>query len=60
MSVAESVQLTPHEIYKLIETGMAQVDEEITRQSSSGVPLIDRIGQYICSSGGKLETPNRR
>lgn len=57
MSAAESIQLTPHEIYKLIETGMAQVDEEIMRQSSSGVPLIDRIGQYICSSGGKRIRP---
>jgi len=57
MSAAESIQLTPHEIYKLIETGMAQVDEEIIRQSSSGVQLIDRIGQYVCSSGGKRVRP---
>jgi octaprenyl-diphosphate synthase len=49
--------LNPNEIYKLIESGMVQVDEEITRQSSSGVPLIDRIGQYICSSGGKRIRP---
>src|SRR5512139_869151 len=36
---------------------MAQVDEEITRHSNSGVPLIDQIGQYICSSGGKRIRP---
>jgi octaprenyl-diphosphate synthase len=57
LSAVESVQLTPNEIYKLIETGMAQVDEEITRHSNSGVPLIDQIGQYICSSGGKRIRP---
>ena len=49
--------MTPHEIYKLVESGMVQVDEEIKRQSSSGVPLIDRIGQYICNSGGKRIRP---
>jgi octaprenyl-diphosphate synthase len=49
--------LTPNEIYKLIENGMAQVDQEIRRQSSSGVKLIDKIGQYICTSGGKRIRP---
>jgi octaprenyl-diphosphate synthase len=49
--------LTPHEIYKLIEDGMAQVDEEIKRQSSSGVQLIDHVGRYICNSGGKRIRP---
>ena len=49
--------MTPNEIYKLIEGGMAQVDEEIRRQSSSGVKLIDKIGQYICTSGGKRIRP---
>jgi len=36
---------------------MTQVDEEITRHSSAGVPLIDQIGQYVCSSGGKRIRP---
>lgn len=36
---------------------MAQVDEEIARQSDSGVPLIDRIGRYVRSSGGKRIRP---
>jgi octaprenyl-diphosphate synthase len=49
--------LTPHEIYKLIEEGLAQVEEELARQSSSGIQLIDRIGQYICQSGGKRIRP---
>jgi octaprenyl-diphosphate synthase len=57
LSAAESVKLTPHEIYKLIENGMAQVEEELQRQASSGIKLIDRIGQYICHSGGKRIRP---
>jgi octaprenyl-diphosphate synthase len=49
--------LNPNQIYKLIEKGMAQVEEEITRQSSSSVQLIDQIGQYVSSSGGKRIRP---
>ena len=49
--------MNPHEIYKLIEDGMARVDEELVRQSGSGTPLIEKIGQYICSSGGKRVRP---
>ena len=36
---------------------MTQVDEELARQSSSGIPIIDKIGQYICASGGKRIRP---
>jgi len=49
--------LTPHEIYRLIENGMAQVEEELMRQSESRIPLIDNIGEYICRSGGKRIRP---
>ena len=49
--------MTPHEIYKLIEDGMAQVEEELARQSSSGIQLLDDIGQYIRGSGGKRIRP---
>ena len=49
--------MTPHEIYKLIEEGMAQVEAELIRQSSSGIELIHNIGQYICCSGGKRIRP---
>jgi octaprenyl-diphosphate synthase len=53
----KSAELTPHEIYRLIESGMAQVEEELTRQSGSEIPLIDSIGQYISRSGGKRIRP---
>jgi octaprenyl-diphosphate synthase len=36
---------------------MAQVEEELARQACSGIQLIDKIGQYICSSGGKRIRP---
>ena len=49
--------MTPHEIYRLIEDGMAQVEEELTSQAGSKIPLIDSIGQYICRSGGKRVRP---
>jgi octaprenyl-diphosphate synthase len=53
----ENMRLNPHEIYKLVENGMAQVEEELARQSNSGIPLIDNISQYICDSGGKRIRP---
>jgi octaprenyl-diphosphate synthase len=49
--------LNPHEIGKLIENGMQQVEEELARQSSSGIHLIRDIGNYICKSGGKRVRP---
>lgn len=49
--------MTPQEIYKLVENGLAQVEEEIARQSSSNIQLIDCIGQYIHISGGKRIRP---
>ena len=36
---------------------MAQVEEELTRQASSKIPLIESIGQYICRCGGKRVRP---
>lgn len=36
---------------------MARVDEELVCLSSSGVPMIEKIGRYICNSGGKRVRP---
>jgi octaprenyl-diphosphate synthase len=49
--------LNPQEIYRLIESGMVQVEEELARQSNPGIQLIDNIGRYICNSGGKRVRP---
>jgi octaprenyl-diphosphate synthase len=49
--------LTPQEMYKLIESSLARVEEEILRQAQSNIPLIDTIGKYIHVSGGKRVRP---
>ncbi len=51
------MELNPQDIYKLVENGMAQVEEELARQSASNIPLIRQIGGYICNSGGKRIRP---
>jgi octaprenyl-diphosphate synthase len=56
-SDGESAQLTPYEIYKLIEAGMSQVEDELHNQSTSGIQLIDDIGKYVSRSGGKRIRP---
>lgn len=56
-TAVESAQLTPHEIYRLIENGMAQVEEELVRQSTSGIPLVNSVSQYVCHGGGKRVRP---
>jgi octaprenyl-diphosphate synthase len=49
--------LNPQEIYKLVEGGLSQVEEELSRHSRSSIQLIDRIGRYIQDSGGKRIRP---
>jgi octaprenyl-diphosphate synthase len=49
--------LNPQEIYKLVEGGLTQVEEELSRHSRSNIQLIDRIGRYIQDSGGKRIRP---
>jgi len=44
-------------MYKLIESSLARVEEEILRQAQSNIPLIDTIGKYIHVSGGKRVRP---
>lgn len=49
--------MNPQEIYKLVEGGLTQVEEELSRHSRSNIQLIDRIGRYIQDSGGKRIRP---
>ena len=49
--------MNPRDFYKLVEKGLAEVEQELYRQSGSNVPLIDRIGRYIHDSGGKRIRP---
>jgi octaprenyl-diphosphate synthase len=55
--VQKVAELTPQDIYRLVENGLALVEDELARHSSSGIPLIDRISQYIHDSGGKRIRP---
>jgi octaprenyl-diphosphate synthase len=49
--------LNPQDFYKLVEKGLAQVEQELYRQSSSNIQLVDRIGRYVHDSGGKRLRP---
>jgi len=49
--------LNPRDFYKLVEKGLAEVEQELYRQCESNVQLIDRIGRYIHDSGGKRIRP---
>jgi octaprenyl-diphosphate synthase len=49
--------LNPSDFYKLVEKDLAQVEQELYRQSSSNVQLVDQIGRYIHDSGGKRIRP---
>ena len=53
----QEITLNQQEIYKLVESGLAQVEVELTRHARSDIPLVDRIGRYIQDSGGKRIRP---
>ena len=45
------------EIFELIADEMALVEKEFERQASSNIQVIDYLGEYIRSSGGKRVRP---
>ncbi len=49
--------MNPQDFYKLVEKGLAQVERELYRQSSSNIQLVDLIGRYVHDSGGKRLRP---
>jgi octaprenyl-diphosphate synthase len=53
----DPTQLAARQIFGLIETELALVEAEFQRQAASNVHLIDRLGQYLTSSGGKRVRP---
>jgi octaprenyl-diphosphate synthase len=56
-STREESKLKPQDFFKLVEKDLVQVEQELHRQSTSNVQLIDRIGRYIHDSGGKRLRP---
>ncbi len=49
--------LTLDQIQTLCAADMQQVNEEILKQFNSEVPLVNQLGQYIVSGGGKRIRP---
>ena len=49
--------MNQHEIYELVREGLERIEEELARHSRSDIQLVDRIGQYLCSGGGKRVRP---
>jgi len=56
-SSREPNPLNPQDFLKPVERDLALVEQELHRQSSSNIQLIDRIGKYIQDSGGKRIRP---
>ncbi|WP_227544739.1 octaprenyl diphosphate synthase [Sapientia aquatica] len=56
MSIS-SVQQTQHSITSVIEQDMNAVDLVIRAKLQSDVPLVNQIGEYIISAGGKRIRP---
>ncbi len=45
------------ETFTLIESEMALVEKEFERQASSNLQIVDQLGRYVRSSGGKRVRP---
>lgn len=54
---AESIRQGAQRIFGLISAEMAAVEEEFRRQAASNIEVIDYLGQYLRSSGGKRLRP---
>ena len=50
-------QLKARQIFGLIKGEMAQVEVELERQASSNIQVVDYLGEYVRSSGGKRVRP---
>ncbi len=50
-------QLTVRKIFGLIKTEMALVEAEFARQANSNIQVINYLGEYVRSSGGKRVRP---
>ena len=49
--------MNPRDFYRLVEKGLAEVEQELYRHSSSNIHLVDGIARYIHDSGGKRIRP---
>lgn len=54
---AEAITAGAQRIFGLISAEMAAVEDEFRRQAASNIEVIDYLGQYLRSSGGKRLRP---
>ncbi len=57
VSVATSLLVQPQAFYRVVAEDFTAVDGIIRRQLTSRVPLVEKIGDYIISAGGKRLRP---
>src|SRR5258706_4156567 len=50
-------RLSSRKIFDLIQSELAQVEDEFERQASSNIQVIDYLGEYLRASGGKRVRP---
>ncbi len=57
MKTVSSVSLTPHDIFKLVESDLLEVEITLKAESKAAFPLVDDINEYLHNSGGKRVRP---
>jgi octaprenyl-diphosphate synthase len=51
------IKLTARQIFRLIESELAAVEDEFERQARSNVQIVTHIGRYLHRTGGKRVRP---
>ena len=57
MKTVSSVTLTPHDIFKLVESDLLEVEIALKAESKAAFPLVNDINEYLHNSGGKRVRP---
>ncbi len=57
MKSVSSATLTPHDIFKLVEDDLLEVDIALKAESKAAFGLVDDINEYLHNSGGKRVRP---
>jgi len=57
MKSVSSATLSPHDIFKLVEDDLLEVDIALKAESKAAFGLVDDINEYLHNSGGKRVRP---
>ncbi|MEE8349215.1 MAG: polyprenyl synthetase family protein [Acidobacteriota bacterium] len=57
MKTVSSVSLTPHDIFKLVEADLQEVEISLKAESKASSTLVNDINEYLHNSGGKRVRP---